>query len=996
MKKNFTVLILLLVSFTMAIAQTRVVTGKVTSAEDGEGLPGVNILVQGTTKGTTTDVEGNYLLELQPTENTLVFSFVGYETITRDITGQNVVDIVLATEAASLEEIVVIGYGTVRKSDLTGAVSSVRGADLTKIPNVSPIQALQGKVSGVQITSNSGAPGAGTIVRIRGTSTFNDASPIFVVDGVILDNIDFLNPADIESMEVLKDASSTAIYGSRGANGVILITTKKGVQGQTAPVINFSAEYSIQKLQKKIDLLSGPEFAQVVNDITPGTYNNVNAVPNTDWQDLIFQTAPIQNYQFSASGSTERAQYYAGIGYFRQDGIIAKSDYERLTIKFNNTFHLSKAVRLGTNLGFTPYKQQNTNAFAPYTAYRAQPVIAPFQSDGSYSAVPGVGNVLASIEYTNNLDKAIRSVNNVYGEVDFLKGFTFKSSFGLDGEYKRNSSFTPAFEVSPQQFNVTSDLEKVYTTRLSWLWENTLTYIKEIDKHSVNAVVGYTMQEASSEYLRVSAENILREEEDFWYFNRDNLRDEDAVENRVEPGQNFSMISYLARVNYTYNNRYLFTFTYRRDGSSKFNPANRYADFPSFALGWNVINETFLQDVTFLSNLKLRGSWGILGNDKIDYSKQYSPVVNGFGAVFGTNATLYPGSSFQGSGNVGILWEETHQTDLGLEFGLFNDRLTGELDYYNRNTKDILITLRVPGYYGLGPGQTVTYNIADVTNRGIEYTIAWKDEIEDFRYRIGTLGTTIHNEVNTVYGTGEEGDRRFNETFTTATSPGLPLGAFYGYQVEGIFQNQAELDAYPHRAEAGVGDLRFVDVTKDNMLTGDDRTYLGSPIPTFLYGLNLEIGFKGFDLSADFQGQSGNKIYNAKETVRPDLYNFEQHVFNRWRGEGTSATEPRATAGGYNFLPSSRFIQDGSFFRLRSVTLGYNLPSSLTGRMKMRSARFYLRGTNVFTITNYTGYSPEVSGHAPAVTPTGNLDYGIDNGVYPVTTIYSVGLNVTF
>lgn len=994
--KRLIQLLILLIPVTVLMAQTRVITGRVTSADDGEGLPGANVLVQGTSKGTTTDVEGNYSLELEPGENTLVFSFVGYQTVVRDVTGLTEANISLETEISSLEEIVVIGYGTVRKSDLTGAVSSVRGEDLTKIPSISPTQALQGKVSGVQVTSASGAPGAGTVVRVRGTGTINNANPIYVVDGVILDNIDFLNPADVESMEVLKDASSTAIYGSRGANGVILVTTKKGSRDQQAPVINFSAEYSMQTLQRKIDLLNGPEFAQVVNDITPGTYNNVNAVPNTDWQDLIFQNAPIHNYQFSAAGSSEKMQYYAGAGYFKQEGVIPKSDHERLTLKFNTVFHLSDAIRMGTNLSFTPYRQQNTNAFAPYIAYRAQPVVAPIQSDGSYSPVPGVGNVLAGIEYTNNFDKAIRTVDNFYVEIDFLDGFTLRSSFGVDGEYKRNTAFTPAFEVSPQQFNVTSDLERIYNNRFSWLWENTLNYNKEFGKHSIAALAGYTMQEAGSEYLRISAENILRDNENFWYFNRDNLRDQDAVEDRVDLDQNYAMQSYLFRINYTYNDTYLFTATYRKDGSSKFRRENRFGDFPSLAIGWNVINESFLQDVSVLSNLKLRASWGIIGNEKINYRRQFSGVLNGKGVVLGPNETIYPGSTYGESGNEDLTWENTYQTDIGLEFGFFNDRLTGELDFYNKTTKDILVDLPVPGFLGNGESKTITYNAAEVLNRGIEYSIAWTGGNNDFRYRIGTIGTTIHNEVLKVTPVQVEGHTLFNSTQTTATRPGLPIGAFYGYSVDGIFQNQEQLDAYPHRSDAGVGDLRFVDVNNDNVLNGEDRTYLGSPIPDFIYGLNLEAGYKGFDISVDFQGQTGNKIFNAKETTRPDLYNYEQHVFDRWRGEGTSTTEPRATAGGYNWLPSSRFIQDGSFFRLRSITIGYTLPESITGKARMRSAQLYVRGTNVFTITDVTGYSPEVSGYTPGATSGGTLDYGIDNGVYPVTTIYSAGLNVTF
>jgi TonB-linked SusC/RagA family outer membrane protein len=987
MKKIIIYLILNVLPLVL-LAQGRQISGTVTSSEDGQPLPGVNVVVQGTSKGTVTDIDGHYSLELTPDENTLVFSFVGFLTQTVTVDQRSTIDVVLPIDAKTLEEVVVIGYGTVRKSDLTGSVSSVKGEDLVKVPAVSPMQALQGRVAGLQVMSGSGAPGQAPVVRIRGTGTFNNSNPIYVVDGVILDDINFLNSGDIQSLEVLKDASATAIYGSRGANGVILVTTKKGVKGRTAPTISFSANYSIQKLQKKIDLLSGREFALVANEITPGSYNNVDAVPNTDWQDIVFRDAPIHDYQFSAAGASDKMQYYLGIGYFKQDGIIPKSDYERVTLKFNNTYHLSNSIRLGSNLGFTPYQQQNTNGNAPFVVYRAQPTITPFQPDGSYSPVPGVGNVLADIEFTNNFDKGIRSVNNFFGEVDFIKGLTFRSSIGVDMEYKKNRSFTPQFFVNPQQQNSMSRLSKFYGDRLSWLWENTLSYYKDIGVHRINAVAGYTMQEASSEGFAAVGENILRDASDFWYINPDNING-DLVDNSVDAGQNYSMMSYLFRVNYTFDDRYLFTATFRRDGSSKFRKENRFANFPSFALGWNAINEDFLSDISFLSNLKVRASWGIIGNEKIDYRRQFSPVLNGVGAVFGFNETVFPGSTYGVTGNQDLIWEDTYQTDVGVELGFFEDHLTAELDYYNKTTKGILIALPIPGFLGNGVGASITYNAAEVLNKGFEYTVGWQSEWKEIRYRISSVGTTIHNEATKVFGTGGEGDRLFNGAGTTATSPGLPLGSFYGYIVDGVFQNESELNAYPHQSAAGVGDLRFVDINGDGVLNSADRTELGSPIPTFLYGLSLELGYKAFDFSADFQGQTGNKIYNAKETVRPDLYNFEQHVFGRWKGEGTSNSEPRSSAGGYNWQPSTRFIQDGSFFRLRSITLGYKLPSSLLEKAKMQSARFFVRGTNVFTITDFTGYSPEVaSGSA--------IDNGIDTSTYPVSAIYSVGLNVTF
>ncbi len=983
--------ILFLVAAFPVMAQGITVQGTVTDANDGSSLPGVNILVKGTALGAVTNSDGTFSLSVPSAGSVLVISFVGYQTTEIALNGRTSIQVALVPDVTALDEVVVVGYGMVKKSDLTGSVSSVRGKDLTTVPAINPLQSLQGKVAGLQIANSSGAPGAGTYVRIRGIGTFNDSSPIFVVDGVILPNIDYLNAADIESIEVLKDASATAIYGSRGANGVIIVTTKKGAASGGYPAITATAEYSIQDLPKKIDLLHGREYAIVRNKINPGTYNNVDAVPNTDWQDLIFRTAPLQNYQISASGGTDKFQYFTSVGYFNQQGIIPKSSYERVTLRFNNFFHASKAVRLGSNLSFTPFNQQNTNGNAVFVAYRAWPTLEPFQPDGSYTPVPGVGNVLADIEYTNSFASGLRSVNNFFAEVDFLKHFTFRSSFGVDLDYSKTKSYTPVFFVSPQQQNATDDLAKSYGDRLDWLWENTLTFNRQTGKHRLNMVAGYTAQESSSEFVSLGIENLLRPTEDFWYVNifPNNVSSSYAY-NGVNPSFNFSMLSYLGRLNYTYNNTYLFTATFRRDGSSKFTPSNRFANFPSVALGWNVINERFMSAMSsWLSNLKLRASWGIIGNEKINYERQYSLVLNGVNALFGEDV-IYPGATYGVSGNPELKWESTKQTDIGLEAGFLNDRLTAEIDYYHRVTEDILVDLAVPGYYGNGDGAVITFNAAEVLNRGIELKLDWKGSYRDLQYSVGAVATTIHNETLKVSGTGGLNDRLlglFNGRAVTRTAPGLPLGAFYGYRVIGVFQNTEELNNYPHLSSTGVGDLKFEDVNGDGVLNGDDRTYLGSPVPKLLYGFTFNLNYRQFDFTADFQGQHGNKIFNGKEIVRPDPYNFEQRYFNFWDGEGTSNTEPRPSNGAINYEPSSRYIYSGAFVRLRNISLGYTLPAPLAQKLGLKTARAFVRVTNLFTLSNFTGYQPEiVSGNA--------ILNGIDGGTYPIPRISTVGLNI--
>lgn len=1003
---SFWVFFMVFCSLFSSVSGQRVITGKVTGSDSGEGLPGANIFVKGTTRGTISDLDGNYSLQIQPGDQLLVFSFIGYENQEVPAGNETVIDVVLEFSRIGLDEIVVIGYGTVRKSDLTGAVSSVKSEDLLKVTSLNPEQSLQGRVTGVQVTSTSGAPGAVPVVRIRGVGTFNNSSPIFVVDGVILDDISFLNAADIESMEVLKDASATAIYGSRGANGVIIISTKTGKVGQEKAIFNFSSEYGLQKLAKKIDLLNGREFAIISNEIKPGSYNNVDAVPNTDWQDLVFHVSPVQNHQLSVTGATEQSQYYVGIGVFMQDGIIDKSSYDRLTIKLNNTYNLSEKFRMGNNLTFAPYKQQNAPNVT-YAVYRAQPVLEPYYDDGSFGVVYNVGNPLADLEYSNNFSKGIRGVGNVFAEADLVQGMTLKSSFGIDASYNKSQSFTPAFTVynpdgtATQQQNEFSSLFKGNSDRLTWLWENTLSYNRVFGKHTLDAVAGYTMQETTSENTGFSGRNILRDGSDFWYIEPSYIIDEanninmlQDIYNRVDPNQYYSMISYLFRMNYTFRNKYILTATFRRDGSSKFTKENRFSNFPSFAAGWNLGREQFMQDIPLINNLKLRASWGMIGNEKISYYDRFARVQSSLFAVFSSPDASYPAASYGKSGNPDLKWETTGQADIGLEIGLLNNRLTGEFDYYNRTTKDILIELSTPGHMGNGQGQRIRYNAASVQNSGFEFNINWREVVNDFSYSIGFLGSTLHNEVKAIGGTSGIdsvliGGYLANGQPVTLSRVGLPIGAFYGYKTDGIFQTPEEIDAYPHLATAEPGDLRIVDTSKDGLINGLDRTYIGSPIPDFIFGFSAAVEYRGFDFSLNLQGQTGNKIFNGKNVVRPDPYNFEKEVFSRWTGPGTSNTEPRPSFGGYNFQPSERFVLDGSFLRLRSLTLGYTLPQVISNRLLLNQLRFYIKGTNLYTITKYPGYTPEIGSYDV-------LSNGIDNGVYPVTAAYSFGVNLTF
>lgn len=994
MKKSALFFIMQFILFPVFAQQT--VKGKITD-EKNVPVTGASVQVKNTLKGAFSDVDGNFIIAASPND-TLVVSMVGMTKQQIAVAGRAVIDIKLLEESKLLNEVVVIGYGTVKKSDLTGSVSTVKTGDLTKITSLSPEQGLQGKVTGVQVTSTSGAPGAIPTLRIRGVGTFNNSSPIFVVDGVILDDISFLNSEDIASMDILKDASATAIYGSRGANGVILVTTKTGQKGEGKANFSYSGEYSVQVLSKKIDLLSGRDYATVVNEITP-TYNNVDLVPSTDWQSLIYHTASIQSHQLSASGATETTQYYVSLGYFKQEGIVDKSSFERITFKLNNTYSLTKHIKLSNFITITPYKQQNAPNVT-YSAYRARPDLLPYNSDGTFAEVFNVGNPLADLLYSNDFNKGVRGVGNIFAEATILKDFRAKTSFGLDAAYNQATSFTPAYFVSSQQQNLLNSLNKGNSHNITWLWENTLSYTRQFGFHSLDIVGGYTMQKASSESFSLSGRNIIRTSPDFWYFNpnyiydpTNNVNTIGSISNGVDPNLNFSMISYLFRINYTFSSKYILTATYRHDGSSKFSTGNRYGNFPSFAAGWVISKENFMKDIPLITNLKLRGSWGIIGNDKIAYDRQYS-LTQTMVTVLGNPPSANSAMTYSVSGNPDLKWESTKQGDAGLEIGLLNNKLTGEFDYYNRTTKDILIPLSTPDYLGNGQGAQVYFNAASVKNTGFEGKIIWKDKIGKADYTISFLGSTLKNEVLKVGGSSGIDSVLFgghlgNGIPVTQSRVGLPIGAFYGYKTAGVFQSIDDLNAYPHLSTAVPGDLRFVDINNDGKIDGNDRTYIGSPIPKFILGLNFEVDYLGFDFSFDIQGVYGNKLFNAKEVVRPDPYNWEQHVLGAWTGPGTSNTEPRATYGGNNYLPSDKFVQDGSFTRLRNITLGYTLPSGITKKIAVSQLRIYVKGSNVYTIAKFTGYTPEIGS-------SDVLSNGIDFGTYPVTSVYSFGINLTF
>ena len=956
-----------------AFSQTRI-TGQVTDPTTGEAMIGASVLEKGTTNGVSTDIDGNFVLTVTDPNAVLVVNYTGYASQEVALAGRSSVEISLEEDAGLLEEIVVVGYGVQRKSDLTGAVGSVKAKDIERVPTASVEQALQGKLAGVYVSSASGEPGAGAVIRIRGTGTLNNAGPLYVVDGMLLDDVSFVNPKDVASIEVLKDASSTAIYGNRGANGVIIITTRTGTANRKA-VFSLSSFYGNQQIAKKLSLVNGAEFAQMYNEL-PET---VKPIPNpqrfgegTDWQDVIFRDAPMANAQLGVNGVWKKLDYNLSGNYFDQQGIIEETSYERYTGRFNGMYPVLKNLKLGTNLAYSRILRETVGGNILGGIYRIPPIFAVYDSTGKFSDPTAfgqsIGNPAADLFYKNDQNARInRFVGTVSADWVFLRDFTFRTNYGFDRENEFFHGFEPVFMVTSSQQNDVARTTRDTTRRRTWLWENTLSYKKEWEDLRLNVLAGQTAQEFS--------------------FKKRNVIDE-ILQPNGETLSEWAMMSYLARANTTFKDRYLFTASLRVDGSSRFSKANRWGYFPSVAAGWNIAEEPFMRGQKLFDRLKLRASWGITGNDKIQDYPSLGRIQDELYSAFGD--TIQPGATLVNYANADVRWETTRQTDLGLEFSLFKGRFNAEIDWYRRFTFDILSNLPIPDYVGSGSFPFV--NAAQVENIGWDFTLQWRETRDKITYNFGLIFSPVKNKVLKL----NEGKSEIFEAstgqgdFATRTVIGSPIGAFYGYKVEGVFQNQEEIDSSPNFGTEAPGDFRFADINGDSVLNSMDRTYLGSPIPTLTYGFSAGFEVFGFDIAADFFGVKGNKVVNAKAVARFDTPNWETLWYdNRWTGEGTSNTVPRVTNGGHNYRMSDFLVEDGAFFRLRTVSLGYSLPKQWRTKLGMSRARVYASGTNLWTKQAYSGFTPEFPGE-------NSFRAGIDYLNYPMAKIVLVGLDITF
>jgi len=999
MKKLFTIAVLLCLNFNL-FAQNITVTGTVND-DDGIPLPGVSVVLKGAGKGTQTNVNGKFSISAPP-DGTLTFSFIGFQTQEVPINNQTTINISLRTSAKELEQVVVVGYGVQRKSDVTGSVARVKGEELAKQQVLTPTQALQGKVAGVQIIS-SGDPNANPTVRIRGVGTmFGGATPLYVVDGVITDDIRNINNADIVSMDILKDASATAIYGMRAANGVLIITTKKGKSGKLT--IAYDANVGVREVSKLVDMAGAQQYAGYLNEasIYYGTGDPLitnamlQAGGNTDWYDVITRNGFQQNHNLSASGGSEKGTYFLSAGYVGDEGIIQTNKFDRYTIRSNTDYNLVKWLKLTNQLSFSHVKGRGVDGAAFNLAYRAAPHI-PSKVNGLYgntSLSNNVGNPLLGLEKVNNSGYGDRIQGTLAADVKPLSWLALKSSFGADLNFFNIRNYSYKFDNSgPNNVFLTSGGNQLRTNSgltvnsintYKWVWDNTATITKKVDAHDFTFLAGITSEQLKFNNLIGTRINVP-ENEDQWYLGAGST----VGATNDNTADKWTRSSFISRLSYSYNNRYLLTSTFRADASSRFPSQNRWGYFPSLGLGWIVSNEDFMKDQQIFSNLKLRGSWGRVGNDQIGTDVYFPIAAVNIPYFFGGSENL--GIRFEELPDKNVRWEITEEFDLGLEFGLLNGKLTGEVDYYNKKTKDALIEINIPGILGDNNSKFIT-NAASFKNTGLEFSLNWNNRISDrLNYTVGGNIATNKNRITNLNG-GQalpDGSIGGNQGYTTVSDNGHPIGSFYLLQVDGVFQNETEVAASAQK-DAKPGDLRYKDLSGDGIISDADRTFSGAYIPKLTYGLSATVNYTNFDFSLTTYGTGGGKIYNGKKAARgiDGRDNIEaEAVKNRWTPNNPSNSEPRATLGQ---LPASTyFLENGDFFRINNLTIGYTLPKSLITKYKVDRVRIYASAQNLATITGYSGFTPELQ--------SGNTtNAGIELGIYPSTRTYSFGVNVGF
>ena len=983
--------------------QAKTVTGTVTDVS-GEPIIGANIRIKGTTTGTITDIDGNFSIEAEP-QSVIEVSYIGYLTQETVINNQKSIRFLLKEDTKTLDEVVVIGYGVQKKADLTGSVANINTEKLNTQSNANIGQALQGKIAGVDIVSQGGAPGSGTRIMVRGIGTLNNAFPLYIVDGMYMNSIDHINPNDIASIDVLKDASSAAIYGSRAANGVIIVTTKEGSNTEGKPIIDLSVNLGISTASKFLDMLDAKGWAEVTTiarqaigkpalDMATDLANK----PDNDWQDIMFRPALMQNYNLAVKGGGKYSTYYTGLGYFNQDGIVKGTNYQRYNIQSKNDYKRG-IFSAGTNLiiSFSHDKplHQELRGGMIGTILQSVPTLEKYDDTreggygGTYGDVVNIPHPLAIIDdnIMGRYNENVKIFANLYAQIELFKGLKYKLNLTPDFSFERYKNYLNKYDFGLATNSITQLTER-QRRRRNILVENLLTFDRTFGEHKISALAGYTYQDSRFRHIQAYGEGLPQGLEEI----------DAATTNRSNEGNSWRSVltSILGRVFYSYHNKYLFTATIRRDGSSKFGKNNRYGYFPSFSLGWNVAEEKFMENVHWLDQLKLRG---VLGNQEIDNYQYSSTITTGINYPDG-NGGLLQGAFPKNFANPDIKWEETAMTNVGIDFMAFNNRLSLTADYYVKNTKDILLTVPIP--ISSGGANDPIRNAGKIRNNGFEFNLGWMDQPNpDISYGINLIGSFNKNKViamGSESGSIKGGSTNQNIT-TSETKAGYPIGGYWLISTAGYFNSQEEVDAYAKDGKkiqpaAEPGDIKFVDANNDGVINDDDRVFQGSPFPDFTFALNGNMRYKNFDLSIGLQGVLGNKIYNATRQTLEDVTkgsNFLASCLDYWTPENKNASHPRLTWDDPNRntrAESDRYLENGSYLRLRSVQLGYTFPQTWF-KGAIQHARVYINAENLFTITSYSGYSPDVNAD--------NANYrGFDNFIYPTNRTFMLGLNVTF
>lgn len=1003
MNKIFIVLLALLTLGFTATAQ-RVISGTVS---DKEGpLAFVTVLAKGTTAGASTNEDGKYRLEIPSDASTLVFSLVGYKTIEREIGSSSTIEVMLEEDVFELDEVVVTGYSSVRRKDITGSISSVDGKAIADVPVVGVQNALQGRAAGVQVVSNNGAPGAGIDVRVRGSTSITASNqPLFVVDGVPVVSGNFsqngvgnaglnaladINPNDIESIEVLKDASTAAIYGSRGANGVVLITTKKGKAGKTQ--ISLNSSYGVQSAWNTIDMLDADQYYdELLEDAAMNRFGVgiaalgiAKGTGNTNWQDEIFRTGNITDNTLSISGGNNKTRFFSSLSYFQNEGIVKNTQQDRYSGRLNVEHRASSKFKMGMNMSFTNntiQRVQNDNNIygAVSTALLLPPDIPVYNEDGTYASNYGLENPFAAVTEYQNHATSNRVIGNIFGAYEIVEGLTFKANLGTDMTAFREDVYEPVVLQSARGSNGRGFVGQ--RTFLRWLTEYTLTYDKEVGKSSFRALAGAGFQQDISEGSSVDVTDFPTQ--DFTTLNSGaNVTAASAfwTANALQ--------SYFGNVEYSYDQKYILNAVFRTDGYSAFGQNNRFGYFPSVSAAWRISDEGFMDNVEFFNDLKLRVGYGVTGNNNIGNFDAQQLYGGGF------NYLAQPGIAPSQLGNPDLRWETTNQLNVGLDFTILKNRISGTVDYFDKRTNDLLLDRPIPTTSGF---TTVITNIGNIKNTGIEFSLRTRNLVGELKWTTDFNIARIRNEVTALFE-----DQPINAGFASRVEVGQSIGSFYGYRVDRLFQtsdfdaNGTLNDGIATQPNAAAGDIKFADLNNDGVINDEDREILGSAQPDLVGGMTNTLSYKGLELNFFLQFSVGNQILNNNAVFGEGMnsvFNQTARTLDRWTPENTDTDMPRAVWGdpNGNRRDSDRFIEDGSYLRLKTATLSYNFPQSVYSAIGLGGLRIYVAGQNLLTFTNYSGFDPEVNTFDGS-----NISLGTDFLTYPQARSIVGGINLTF